>query len=104
MCVLKQEPKSILRVKMQSRTCLWATPPHKGGMCTSADKYGPPRGASPTPTCTFVSNFSAIFGTKLVSITFFLRPEEALLALILQKLACIQMHILFCYIGLSLSF
>ena len=47
--------------------------------------------------------FPPYFCTKLVSIPFSLRHEEALLALTSWKLVCIQMLILFYYIGLSFS-
>ena len=52
-------------------------------------KYGPPWGASPPlPTSLHFGTYFFIpyFGTKLVSITFSLRPEEMLLGLTSQKI------------------
>ena len=82
----------------------------KGGMHASSGKYGPLRSASPPSLLLLFPHvhigtkfFCHILVPKLVSITFSLRPEEALLELTLWKLVCIQMHILLCYIALSLS-
>ena len=90
----KEGTKFFLEVSMSIQGCLPLSPLpsyswHKFLPC---GKYVPPRGwSSISPHPIFWCHiFPARFGTKLVSITFSLRPEEALLVLTLQKLVLIH--------------